>query len=446
MNRLVWILIGCVMLAGGPSAIAQTSPDSEVDRTALLAKLAKVKDYHDDRVTMSPDRDLLNGFKEWGDEGLQQLRKSMSDESRDVRHHSLLLLARLPGGNDVLLETLKDESSSMRTEILGMIGHVLRDARFIPAAGELIHSKDADVAKQAIGVTGRTHYLAVASDLVQIMKSDDRALKVAAAYALAGMGVPDGAKLICDDARENVNIPLWQGKVIDTLGRSGSPDAIEYLLEIFEKGMGMTEADDEPAGMVFSAAEHDDMLNGEAPKGAGIMLTGRAAAAIASIGHRSKMPIVQQGLKHPNEHVRSAALRALGAGDPTAGKALLEMLETAAEDQTTSILYAIANTGDRSLVKDLQKFLDGPSRDSAIIALATLGEKSMSQAAIKNSKSEDQRIQYMGAIGVAALAGDSAEARERIVELFDDPSPQIASIALSEIGKAGVNESSNRSC
>ena len=442
MMHLRFVTIAFLIPAIGNPIYSQPPAAKELDTAALIAKLAKVKDYEDDRVTMSPDRDLLEGFKEWGDDGLQYLRKALKDEIRDVRHHSVLLLAELPGGNDLLLETLQDESSSMRGEILGMIGYVLRDRRFIPAAAALIDSKDAALSKQAIGVAGRTHYLAVANDLMQIMKSDDKSRSVAAAYALAKMNVPDGAKLICDDARENVEIPLWQGKVIDTLGGSGSPDAVEYLLELFEKGMKMTKADDEPAGMMFSAAEHKELLNGKSPKGAGIMLTGRSASAIAAIGHRTAMPILHQGLSHPNKHVRSAALRAISAGDPTAGKVLLEKLKTTPQQELAFMFYAISRTGDTSLVNEIKKtHLDGPGRDDAIAALAVLGDQSIVKTAIENSKSEDMGRKQMGAIAVAAISNDSEKARERLAELFDDPSPQIRYVTFSSIPMQGVNES-----
>ena len=433
MNRVFFLL--CISLS--TIAVGQP-PAEEVDRSALTAKLAKVKVYDGDSVTMSPERDLLDGFRDWGKEGLQHLRGRLSDESRDVRHESLLLLAELPGGNDLLLEALKDKTCSVRGDILGMVGYVLRDERFIPAAGDLIHSEDKSLSIQAIGVTGRTHLLKVASDLLQIMKSDDETRSHAAAQALANMGIPDGAKIIVENARGTVDAPLWQGKVIDTLARSGSPDAVEYLMELFDDGMKMTKADEEPAGMVFSAAEHKELLNGK-PRGAGIMLTGRSASAIASIGHRLAMPILQKGLKHPNKYVRSAAVQGLSAGDPTAGKALLEAIETAPKEQVGGILYAIAKTKDKSLVEEVRKLLDGPNRVDAITTLATLGDQSVVDTAIENSKATDMRTKQMGIIAVAALADDSDKARERVSELLNDPSARIQSSALSWVGAGGVD-------
>jgi len=98
--------------------VANASAQDKADPADLIDTLAKSKVYSENSVTMSPDRALLEGFKQWGKEGFQHLQKSMSHESRDVRHHSLLLLAELPGGNDLLLETLKDKSSSVRGDIL----------------------------------------------------------------------------------------------------------------------------------------------------------------------------------------------------------------------------------------------------------------------------------------------------------------------------------------
>ena len=435
---MIRILASIAIAINAASAFAQDAND----HADLIDALAKSKVYSENSVTMSPDRTLLKGFQEWGKDGLQHLKKSLNDDSRDVRHHSLLLLARLPGGNDLLLETLKDKSSSVRSNILSMVGQVLRDYRFIPAAGELIHDDDESVALYAIAVTGQTHYLKVASDLVKIMNSDNKSRSVAAANALAAMGIPDGAKIIVDDARKNVDIPLWQGKVIDRLARSGSPDAVEYLLELFQNGMDMTKADDEPAGMVFSAAEHEEMLNGKAPKGAGIMLTGRSASAIASIGNPQAMPILQKGLEHPNSHVRAAAVNGLMAGDPTAGKALLKALAKAvkaeSKDNASQIIFAIAKTNDKSVAPQLHQYLNGQRDPDVIAALAMLGDSTMVSKAIELSKTADQRSKNYGIIAVAAFS-DLPEARERLLELLDDPSPQIRSATFSWVATRGVN-------
>lgn len=435
-----WTALMCRLLCFVAAAIAVSCVSAQdVSHTDLIDALAKSKVYSDDSVTMSPDRELLAGFSKWGDDGLQHLRKCLSDDSRDVRHHSLLLLAELPGGNNILLETLKDKSSTVRSDILSMVGVVLRDNKFIPAAGELIHDEDESLAIQAIGVAGRTHLLKVASGLVQIMNSDNESRSKAAAYALAKMGIPDGAKIIVKDARENIDIPLWQGKVIDTLARSGSPDAVEYLLELFQNGMNMTKAEDEPAGMVFSTAEHKEMLNGKTAKGAGIMLTGRCASAIAAIGNPAAMPILQKGLEHPNKHVRTAAVRGLTAGDPTAGKALLKAMK-GAPDEAYLIIYAIAKTNDKSLAPELSKYLDGPNRIDTIAALAMLGDKSVLESAIEASKATDERSKHMGVIAVAALSRDSDQARERLMEFFDDPSPRIRSSAFTWLAARGANQ------
>jgi len=423
--------------------VANASAQDKADPADLIDTLAKSKVYSDNSVTMSPDRALLEGFKQWGKDGLRHLQKSMNHESRDVRHHSLLLLAELPGGNDLLLETLKDKSSSVRSNILSMVGQVLRDRRFIPAAGELIHDDDDSLAIQAIGLTGRTHFLKVASDLVKIMNSNNKSRSVAAANALAAMGIPDGAKIIADDARENYDVPLWQGKVIDRLARSGSPDGVEYLLEMFQNGMNMTKADDEPAGMAFSAAEHKEMMTGKAPKGAGIMLTGRSASAIANIGDPRAMPILQKGLEHPNNHVRAAAVRGLSAGDPTAGKALLKALskamETESKDNASQIIYAIAKTKDKSLAPQLHPYLGGTQGPDAVAALAMLGDQTVLEHAIKLSSAPDERHKHFGFIAVAALSGTSDKAQNRIVELFDDPSPQIRSATFSWVSTGEIN-------
>ena len=95
------------------ATVASASAQDTNDHAELIDALAKSKVYSDNSVTMSPDRALLDGFKQWGKDGLQHLRKSLKHESRDVRHHSLLLLAELPAGNDLLLETLKDKSSCL---------------------------------------------------------------------------------------------------------------------------------------------------------------------------------------------------------------------------------------------------------------------------------------------------------------------------------------------
>ena len=425
------------------ATVASASAQDTNDHAELIDALAKSKVYSDNSVTMSPDRELLEGFKQWGKDGLQHLQKSLNDDSRDVRHHSLLLLAELPGGNDLLLEILKDKSSPVRSDILSMVGQVLRDRRFIPAAGELIHDDDDSLALHAIGVTGRTHFLKVASDLVKIMNSDNKPRSLAAANALAAMGIPDGAKIIADDARENYDVPLWQGKVIDRLARSGSPDGVEYLLEMFQSGMNMTKADDEPAGMVFSAAEHKEMMTGKAPKGAGIMLTGRSASAIANIGDPRAMPILQKGLEHPNKHVRAAAVRGLTAGDPTAGKALLKALskemETESKDNASMIIYAIAKTKDKSLAPQLHPYLGGPQGPDAVAALAMLGDQSVLKYAIELSSAPDQRRKHFAIIAVAALSGTSDKAQNRIIELLADPSPQIRSATFSWVANAGIN-------
>ena len=425
------------------ATVASASAQDTNDHAELIDALAKSKVYSDNSVTMSPDRALLDGFKQWGKDGLQHLRKSLKHESRDVRHHSLLLLAELPGGNDLLLETLKDKSSSVRSNILSMVGQVLRDRRFIPAAGELIHDDDDSLAIQAIGLTGRTQFLKVASDLVKIMNSDNKPRSVAAASALAAMGIPDGAKIIANDARENFDVPLWQGKVIDRLARSGSPDGVEYLLEMFQNGMNMTKADDEPTGMVFSAAEHKEMMTGKAPKGAGIMLTGRSASAIANIGDPRAMPILQEGLEHPNNHVRTAAVRGLTAGDPTAGKALLKALskamKTESKDNASQIIYAIAKTKDKSLAPQLHPYLGGTQGPDAVAALAMLGDQTVLEHAIKLSSAPDERHKHFAIIAVAAFSGTSDKAQNRIVELFDDPSPQIRSATFSWVSTGEIN-------
>ena len=414
-----------------------------LDTNALLAKLAEIKVFQDrggtESVTMSPDRKLLDGFKRWGADGLEQLRKSMSDQSRDVRHHAVLLLAELPGGTDLLLDSLKDEECTVRGNILGMIGHVLRDRRFIAAAGDLIKSADKSLSAQAISVAGRTHYLKAADDLRTIMKSNDQTRSLSAAYALAQMNIPDGADMICQHARENIDIPFEQGQVIASLASSGSPDAVPYLLEMFEKGMKMTAEKDEPAGMVFTGPEHQEMLSGKAPNGAGIMLAGRSASAIASISHRQPMPMLQQGLQHPNKHVSSAALRGLAAGDPTAGNSLLNLLEAAKPNEVSIILYTLARTKDKSVVGKIKKYLDGPDHDDAVAAIAMLGDASVLDDALKMSRTGETRSKHMAIIALAALTRESPQARERITELFDAPSPPIKSAVFGWIGMGGIN-------
>jgi HEAT repeat protein len=408
-------------------AIAQDS-EQDSQRASLIKRLAETKVSDGDSFTLTPDQKLLAGLKEWGDGGLAHLQNCLTDESSDVRHQSLLLLAELPGGTDLLLQSLNDLNSSAQGEILSMVGMVIRDPRFISAAGDLIDSQDKSLAIAAMSVAGRTRLLKVAHGLVEILKSDDKERSVAAAYALAQMGVPDGAKLIVEDARDNVSVPLWQGKVIDTLGRSGSPDGVDYLLEIFEQGMKMTGADDEPAGMIFSAEEHKKLRTGVAP-GAGIMLTGRSASAIAAISDQRAMPVLQKGLEHPNRHVRTAALRGLSAGDPTAGKSLLAVLENATKDQAFYVIYVIAKTADKGLIDEVRKHLNGDLRDDAIAALAILGDSSVLNDALENTRSPDKRRQQMGAIAIGALSARSEKARERLVELFDDS--RVGQTALS---------------
>lgn len=442
---LTFLLLLMFLVEPSPTIDAQDVSEGEaVDSKALLVKLAEIKVFEQrgdsESVTMSPDRELFNGFKKWGAEGLTQLRESMGDESRDVRHHAVLLLAELPGGNDLLLESLEDENCTVRGNILGMIGHVLRDRRFIEAAGDLIHSSDKTLSAQAISVAGRTHYLKVASDLLTIMKSDDKSRSLAAAYALAQMNVPDGAELICQQARENVDIPFEQGQVISSLAQSGSPEAVPYLLDMFDKGMKMTAADDEPAGMIFTGPEHQEMLSGKAPKGAGIMLTGRSASAIASIAHRRPMPVLQQGLKHPNKHVRSAALRGLAAGDPTAGNVLIELLGTTEPNETARVLYALARTKDSGQVDEIKKYLDGSNHADAVAAIALLGDSSVLESALKMSQSGEERDKHMAIIALATLASGSPQARKRTLELFDDPSPSIQAAVFGWIGMHGANE------
>lgn len=374
MNRFL-ISIAVVILATVNGILAQAT---EHERSDLLEKLSRVKDYHDDHVTMSPDRDLLKGFKAWGDPGIEQLRKSLRDENRDVRHHCVLLLAELPGGTDVLLETLQDKSSRdlnpVRMVILGLMGPVLRDRRFISALDSLIDSDDQDLSVQAISASGSAHYLKLASGLLRIMRSENGPRAIASAYALAEMNIPDGARLICEDARNSIELPLWQGKVVDTLRRSGSPDAVPYLLEMFEKGMEITAADEEPARMVFSDVRH--LLDGP-----------RRVDAVAALS---------------------------GLGDESVLDAAIALLESDDRRSQQMGIISIANLADKSQkARDrLTKVLAEPDESLQATALSWIGavgeHPTLEKAVLRWAKKQDDPKKILVAIRALARVGSSA--------------------------------------
>ena len=74
------------------ATVASASAQDTKDHAELIDALAKSKVYSDNSVTMSPDRALLDGFKQWGKDGLQHLRKSLKHESRDAVSYTHLTL------------------------------------------------------------------------------------------------------------------------------------------------------------------------------------------------------------------------------------------------------------------------------------------------------------------------------------------------------------------
>jgi len=350
------------------------SQEEPVELQGLVEQVLASEMYRDhgetETVTMSPDRDLVKGFKSLGEPGLVKLREFLNHESRDVRHHACLILTDVPQGNDILLEAIKDETCQSREGILRMIGGPIRDHRFIAAAGELIHDQDKSLSLAAIGIAGRTHYLNVANDLVQMTK-DDQERAVAAAYALCNMNVPLGAATVVKNARKTVEIPFEQGKVIDTLGASGSVDAVDYLLELFVKGAEMTALHALSAGDPTAGKSLLSYLETAPPEASSYILF-----IISKTEDKSLVP------------------------------KLRELAEQAGDDRKPPVVAALASLGDDSILDDaieLMNSTDESKREFGIISIARLAgsnERALDAAtkfiAQPDTRSAENMIHWLG--------------------------------------------------
>jgi HEAT repeat protein len=307
----------------------------------------------------------------------------------------------------LLLEGLKDSSSSLRAASLEAVGWMQDGAApLLDQVAQAVADDNANVATAASATLTRLGPMAVPV-LDQLLRHTQPSVQRRAAECLEQIGI-DGAaaatglRLLCDSEQADV-----RAAAIGALAKVAPND--KSTLECVQRSLI------DPEGAVVAAA----------------------VTAVIELGERAAdtVPQLIQTLAGPPE-VASLAAVALGhlqtATLPHAG-ALLERLTTANE---TAIANTVAQLGPAVLPAVLQATADGKLEvGQAARIIGQIGPRVSSalDGLIASERPTDRAV----AAGALALVRRQPSSVDQLIALLDDPTPQVRAAAAASLAELG---------
>ncbi|WP_145262475.1 HEAT repeat domain-containing protein [Calycomorphotria hydatis] len=360
---------------------------------------------------------------------------------------------------------------------LGNIGAKASSA--LPELSEQLKSDSPILQYGAIVAMGKIGDASVAGELEQLLNSDNAFLRVAAAQALATMGVEGSKAKVIDVlvAAVDSDQPVIRGDAIEGLQKLG-----KSALPALRKSLSMHS----PSGQIH-AMEALALMGKDARPAANqiakLATTGEervravAVRALAAVGGPKQLPVIaklasdssplvrqnvaialgnfkQAGSKNwdaveslledDNESVRLAAVSMVGNLGPAAGKAVPILAGyLKAKDPTIAVAAADALSGmGKRAVPQLKKALSDPdSSELALISLEKIGPDAAAALPqlLKLLDSENEQIR-LGAFLCIANIGEvaQADAAAPLIAYLEDTSRKNRSAAAYTLGKIGA--------
>jgi len=253
--------------------------------------------------------------------------------------------------------------------------------------------------------------------LIQALKDEDQDVRTGAAEALRKIGEPAVDPLIKALKDEKSDV---RGVVAECLGEIGDARAVEPLIEVLMKGVGVYRM------------EKDGVL----------VPSGGIEKGLSLIGERAVEPLIQV-LKDENPSLRARAAMVLGAiRDARAVEPLIEAMKGGDEDVVFNANMALRSIGEPA-IEPLIKDEDWHVRQAAALALVVTGDARALEPLIQALKDEYRYVR-MSVAGALGRLGDV-----RVVEplklVLKDEDYYVRESATEALEKIKAKKNSNSS-